>query len=303
LLTLLGASTACDDVPQTCEEVVTLRKLTANGLALNGLDWLGVSLNGLSLNSIVLNGIMINGIVLNGTQLDVQLDASEIVGADGTPFADAMLVGTEIEGLLSGGTTIALRIDGVRREGGLTYYALSHDGANVSSEGLDGLFVPGSWDAAGALVPTRDAVSYSCTNGVLAKCVRWGYAPWDVGAQAHQSCTRMARADYCGDGVPHTRNGTAIDVFDDLGVQDPIAEPGAFEFEAAWGPDGATCVSRPRFDEEVVGVGEVLPSCWDELPRCDSLAEATSLAPDAAPHLANRSVPEPRLLCEARRNP
>jgi hypothetical protein len=46
----------------------------------------------------------------------------------------------------------------------------------------------------------------------------------------------------------------------------------------------------------------VLPHCWDAFPRCESLAQAqaTSETREAMPHLANRSVPTPRLLCEAR---
>ena len=35
----------------------------------------------------------------------------------------------------------------------------------------------------------------------------------------YQACVRMVRADYCGDGVGHTRNGTPIDLFDRIGVQ------------------------------------------------------------------------------------
>jgi len=52
---------------------------------------------------------------------------------------------------------------------------------------------------------------------VIAKCYRWGYRPWVTGygdlATMHWTCTRLARADYCGDGVPHTRNGTTINVW------------------------------------------------------------------------------------------
>jgi hypothetical protein len=60
----------------------------------------------------------------------------------------------------------------------------------------------------------------------------------------------MFRADYCGDGVAATRDGTLIDMYDGLGVQ---AEEGRrdLRFEAGWGKDGAVCVARPRVPENV----------------------------------------------------
>ena len=84
--------------------------------------------------------------------------------------------------------------------------------------------VAGTWDATGARTGSTTAFTFGCTSGVIAKCVRWGYKPWKViNGKAmndyHQACTRMARADYCGDGVSHTRNGTLIDMYDGLGIQ------------------------------------------------------------------------------------
>ena len=35
-------------------------------------------------------------------------------------------------------------------------------------------------------------------------------------ASYHQACTRMARADYCGDGTSHTQDGTWIEYYDKL---------------------------------------------------------------------------------------
>jgi hypothetical protein len=62
---------------------------------------------------------------------------------------------------------------------------------------------------------------------------------------------RMARADYAGDGVGHTRNGTLIDLSDRLGIQRPGDDPPGrvLAFEAAWGPDGAVCVRHTRILE------------------------------------------------------
>jgi hypothetical protein len=55
----------------------------------------------------------------------------------------------------------------------------------------------------------------------------------------------MIRADYCGDGTPHTRDGTLMDLYDKAGINRDEPGPG-MEFEAAWGPLGAVCVRRVR---------------------------------------------------------
>jgi beta-glucanase (GH16 family) len=54
-------------------------------------------------------------------------------------------------------------------------------------------------------------------------------------ADYHEACVRLIRADFCGDGVSWTEDGTLINVYDDLGVQLDEAEWGV---EAAWSRDG-----------------------------------------------------------------
>jgi hypothetical protein len=103
-------------------------------------------------------------------------------------------------------------------------------------------------------------VTIACTNGAIAKCIRLGYKPWkdapDRPMRAlHQACTRMIRADYCGDGRTHTKDGTNIDVFDSYGVQRRAETDPAIEvFEAAWDADGAVYLNVPRFGDDVASV-------------------------------------------------
>jgi ADYC domain len=67
-----------------------------------------------------------------------------------------------------------------------------------------------------------------------------GRPGWDY----HQACTRLIRADYCGDGRSHTREGTPVEIIDRLGEAE---EPGTgLAFEAGWTPEGASCVARHR---------------------------------------------------------
>ncbi len=101
---------------------------------------------------------------------------------------------------------------------------------------------------------------------MLAKCVRWGYKPWKTLEAIslrdyHQACTRMARADYCGNGISHTKDGTIIDLYDRLGIQEKTKDNGMV-FEAAWGTDGAVLIHRPRYSETL---GQIQQNCPEKL--------------------------------------
>ena len=96
----------------------------------------------------------------------------------------------------------------------------------------------------------------TCTSGAVGKCIRWGYRPWEEQpegpplAALHQACVHMARADYGGDGLATTREGTLIYWCDRFGVQ-PCGADFPAVFEAAWGRDGAICVAHPRIAENI----------------------------------------------------
>ena len=130
----------------------------------------------------------------------------------------------------------------------------------------------------------------SCTSGALAKCVRFGYEPWRAErTDLWLACIRMVRADYCGDDVAHTRDGTMIDVYDDLAVQTPDLVP-TQAFEAGWTSEGAVCVAHPRIAEDLT-----LPDLERTCPRLAgrtgpaACTEATARA--AGARLYVRSTP------------
>lgn len=147
----------------------------------------------------------------------------------------------------------------------------------------------GKWNEAGAHIESEEFVTLGCTNGVLAKCVRFGYRPWkNQGGKAlrdfHQACTRMLRADYCGKGKDHTREGTPIDVYDVLGIEKKTPNSGMV-FEAAWGTQGATCINRPRWFETL---SEISSECPDKFKKqlkegksCSTSETATQNYPDS----------------------
>lgn len=137
------------------------------------------------------------------------------------------------------------------------------------------LAVPGQWDGSGARQEVAGAFTFACEAGAIAKCVEWGYKPWAKKegkslTELHQACTRMARADYCGDGKSHTRDGSSIDVYDGLKVLERATESSELwdvrrgSFEAAWSAEGATCLSHTRDGQAVETVMAECPDLFEK---------------------------------------
>ena len=117
-----------------------------------------------------------------------------------------------------------------------------------------------TWDEHGDRIASSARFTFACTTGVIAKCYRWGYRPWVTGygdlTAMHWTCTRLARADYCGIGQPRTRYGTEINVWDKLPFPGPIQghggvlPPPGMLFEAGWNTGGAVCLSHARWIQD-----------------------------------------------------
>jgi len=189
------------------------------------------------------------------------------------PVAGMDLVGATLVGLDDTGGEIELRVDAVDVDpevaaGDVLLYTIlyrnSVTGAweSICDADADGVRksipIAGTWDDSGAHAASTTLITFGCTVGVLAKCTRWGYRPW-VYPEHHQACTRMARADYCGDGVSHTYDGTAIDVWDSIPIQSRTPGGGML-YEASWTTSGAYCVSKWRWDLD--GVALLLECPW-----------------------------------------
>ena len=146
----------------------------------------------------------------------------------------------------------------------------------------------GRWDKTGAYIDDN-SITFTCTNGALAKCVRWGYKPWkSINGKSlrdyHQACTRMVRADYCGNGVGHTKDGTPIDVYDRLGIQKRTKKSG-MSFEAGWNVDGAVYLKRIRFPE---ASSQLQQECPEKLIQMLSSQKADSS--NSLPRLSQTSA-------------
>jgi hypothetical protein len=178
------------------------------------------------------------------------------------------LLGAQLQAVTSAGVTLRHRIAQVRAEDADTFlYRLEQQSADGTwstwcgadaSGGAEAIPVAAVFDRKGDRHESTTRFTFGCTSGAIAKCYRWGYKPWlahpqgaTVMRELHWACTRLARADYCGDGTPHTRDGTQINVWDTLSDPGPIQSHGeplpGMLFEAGWSPRGAVCLSKQRW--------------------------------------------------------
>jgi hypothetical protein len=109
--------------------------------------------------------------------------------------------------------------------------------------------VPGG----GSRLHTPGWVTFACEGFALAECVDLGYLAWNVEdghppTMYHQACTRMIRADYCGDGRSFSPDYAMVDVYDARGIQTLSVGtlPNPWYTEAEWTEHGARCVRRGR---------------------------------------------------------
>jgi hypothetical protein len=249
-----------------------------NGMQLNGKQLNGIQLNGIQLNGIQLNGIQLNGSVLEGTTLGgARLSGADLAGAlmvgvldDGSTVPlrlDAVVQDQEPSPNPRGHGPPVM-------DNGDVYFHLvsfSTDGAtwsplcgtDAAGATIAAIPVAGTWDpgwgvpGGGAHRDDPAIFTFACRHQAIAKCVEMGYKPWrsveSCGGGAGcarsdlmphlQACTRLLRADYCGDGDSWTVDGTPIDLYDGVGIQ---LDTERWAFEAEWDEGGAVCLDEQR---------------------------------------------------------
>jgi hypothetical protein len=288
------------------------------GTQLHGVQLAGAQAQGMALQGFQLVGATRNGALLRNLRvvrggLVAELGRSTLRGAD--------LAGTHVFALVASAAAplqtaqVEFRIAAVDDEDaaydptgtGATYlYTIEQnvDGTDAWQPacGVDNdarqvaIPIAATWDDRGNRVESSTLFSFGCTTGVVAKCYRWGYRPWLTGygdlAAVHWACTRMARADYCGNGTSHTRNGTVINLWDNTPSPGPIESQGATPlgmlFEAGWSTGGAVCLSHARW---LLGGPIIALGCPDRLIApglgilgatvCDTTAQALGQAASA----------------------
>lgn len=240
--------------------------------------------------SSVLTSVSLASLQLSGSEKkQVRLDGGRIVAPG---LTSENLAGAVLQGTSSDGKPVEVALCGAEPSPGdekMVWYhveiwnAVSGTWENpcvATSRMLHprALAVPGVWNSSGTRQDVPGRFTLACENGAIAKCVNWGYKPWAFKdgkplTELHQACTRMARADYCGDGRSHTHQNTFIDMYDSLGLLERSTQatagwdPARASFEAAWTPEGALCLSRTRD-------GRKLESVLSECPgRFEPVAE------------------------------
>jgi hypothetical protein len=212
----------------------------------------------------------------------LRLEGGHLVASCGPDAGAATggVVGTVLQGTSSDGKPVEVAICGAEpspEDSGMVFYRIEAWNtvaqewenpcvADSSVPDPRALAVSGVWDASGAHQEAPGKLTFACANGAITKCISWGYKPWARRdgrplADLHQACTRMARADYCGNGQSHTHQNTLIDLYDRFGmVERGEWDPEKASFEAAWAPDGATCLARTRDGRAVETVLQECPN-------------------------------------------
>jgi ADYC domain-containing protein/pentapeptide repeat protein len=305
------------------EQPVETSSTQQYGVNMQGVNMQGVNMQGVNMQGVNMQGFELGNATLTGNSLsNLHVERGELVANRGA----TTLRGTQLTGvhLFADGTgpngdvVIEFRVSSIMADtsnydpthtGGTYLYTLEqwvddtgtwqpacgadYDGRHVA------IPVTGIWNTHGDRIESSTQFTMGCTTGVIAKCYRWGYKPWLTGygadmTQIHWTCTRMARADYCGDGTPHTHDGTAINVWDTLAYPGPIQRRGFLDlppvgmfFEAGWSTGGAVCLSHARW---LIDFDLLSNLCPDRLIApgllgetvCDTLGDVTQYDADAS---------------------
>ncbi len=311
---LLSLSPACLVEGSSAEVAQERQGISSNGVSFNGISFNGISFNGISFNGGQLSGVTADGVEMSGDDftgatllasttdgltVELRIDAMELA-----PLRDEY--GEWGFGPYENASTPAQDV---------WFYSISYAsddgwqplcGTLDTGEPRQAIAISGRWnydsgyDGAGGRIDDPSSMTLACRGvGAIAKCVELGYKPWasvDMCTRRgicetvplvdyHEACVRMIRADFCGNGVAHTVDGTLIDTADIIGVQTFTAD--GWYMEAEWTPDGARCLVHDRLSGDDPGEGEcevmrqdITCGAYPNFVRQDTLLMTTRYLPD-----------------------
>jgi len=258
-----------------------------NGREINGREINGREINGSDLGS-KLVAVRYAGARRDGMSTalsDVWLEGSIFHGLFGSEELSGMdFQQMRFTGVLQDGTNLTLRVDGIYPGAGdnqdvwsyRVSYQHSADGqwypicTNADGSAANAIPLENRWDyregviGGGGKIYDATAFTFACEGAALAKCVNFGYAPWrSVNGVSmedhHQACTRMVRADFCGNGTSYTVNGNWVNVYDAMNIQ---VDTENWAAEAEWDSEGASCFTSKTRATTAIQCGErLVPSC------------------------------------------
>ena len=254
-------------------------------------------LNGIALNDQYLDDQYIVAVSLDNVQMKHGHPVS--LRLRGTAFNHGgRIEGAEFTAWVDDGSELKLRVDAVEAphrgdSSNVIRYYVSYDsdegrlplcGTDEYGAPVAAIPLSGRWDysagteTGGTHIADERVFTFACEGYVLEKCVAAGYQPWAdvfvcrdrhdcewISLQPyHQACTRMLRADFCGDGTSYTENNVLVALYDGLGIRVDTEE---WRVEAEWDEDGAICASSHRVDELMPTCAESLAdeSCGDKM--------------------------------------
>ncbi|MBA2543589.1 MAG: pentapeptide repeat-containing protein [Deltaproteobacteria bacterium] len=311
---LLGACAADVEVRVSSTEQM--------GVNMQGVNMQGVNMQGVNMQGVNMQGFALDGLTLTSAPLsNARVAKGELVAnrPNGSTVSGTAMTGARLfaHGVDASGATrvVEYRIAAVTAEsasydptrtGNTFLYNIEQWVADTSSwqpacgPDSDGrrvaIPIAATFDDLGDRHDSSTMFTFGCTTGVIAKCYRWGYRPWLTGYGAasfsdlHWTCTRAARADYCGDGTPHTKNGTVVNIWDRLPAPGPIQKHGLLAplgmvFEAGWNTSGAVCLSRARWllDATLANLcpDRLVPPGLLGATVCDTVADVLGQDPNA----------------------
>ena len=292
VLALLATSAQADPLPMDPTSV-TVYRLLGFSYQLAGRDLNGTALNGKVLGGHTVASVAYDNVKNNGvTMQSVWLEESTLIGTDGhgKQVQGNKFVGAVFTATLDDGDLLEVRVDAMepgtqKWDRDIMRYSISFEtdagreplcGMADNNTPIRAIAVEGRWDlrqgvaGGGSHIDDAWAFTFACEDHAIAECVNMGYKPWQQAkvctkgqgcmhttlAALHQACTRMLRADYCGDGLSHTIDGTPINAFDVFGIR---TDSDGWLPEAEWGPEGARCLVRDRIPTAPA------PACLDSL--------------------------------------
>lgn len=241
-------------------------------------------LNGIHLNKALPDGRYIEKISLDHVRMHKWRYRSLYL--DGTRFLTRHHVrGLVFKAILDDGSTLPVRIDDVDYQWSEhrwqidSYYASYKSkrgwkplcGVDENGDPVGAIPLLGYWDysegtsTGGSKTEHHRYFTFACNGYVIQKCVEAGYKPWEhvnacytdghceqVSLSAyHQTCTRMLRADFCGDGVSYTEDDLMVGLYDGMDIRYDSEE---WKMEAEWDENGAICATGARV--------------WNQEPTC-----------------------------------
>lgn len=277
-----------------------------NSEASNARGWNSESVNTVTYQGISFAGASIGGVSLVG----VTIVDGKLVGnrqSDSVQLSGSFLKNARMKGRYSNLAEVDIRIDDVIHDNvydvDWNYVSVSFDSGSswqpYCKNGEPVLPVKNRWSATNSRVNDPSVFTFACDMAALAKCVKWGYNPQRSKQECdgagnckqqqlddwHEACSRLVTADYCGDGVPHTRNGTAIDIYDNLNIQ---TRAGTLRgVEADWTANGARCIRQTRW-VNATGLGSDLAYVTSHCPERLAINNPVSCGGD--PYKGNADV-------------